>query len=488
MHGKLRLTSIATALIAAFSMSAAHATNGMHMEGYGPIATSMGGAALAFDVGNGAMAHNPATLGYLSSGSRLELAIGNLRPDINSTHTAMPAGTPGRSVDSDADSFLMPAAGWARRAGDMVYGVGVYAIGGMGTEYSGNSFMSAGTGEKSLSQVGVGRVIAPLSFDVSPDLTVGGSLDLMWGGFDLQMAMPVMADTDGDGTPDAGPGTFADFSAGFGGSEVLGSASFSPSIDVALQTMIGGGVNAVRFNFADSSDFTGSAKGLGFGGKLGFTYKVNPDLSIGGVFHTKIAMGDYETGGSGATLEGYATSPTGATKVGEISGKMKVKDFDWPAIIGIGFAYNATPELLLAADVKQIRWSDVMEVFKMQFVADGNNAGIAQGETIDIKMNQDWDDQTVLSLGAAYDVSPELTIRAGANIASNPVPDEFMNPLFPAIIENHYTAGFTYRFSPANAFSASLSLAPKVTQKNTSTFVETEHSQTNLQLMYTHQF
>ncbi len=480
-------SALALAIATALTSGSALATNGMHMEGYGPIATAMGGASFAFDIGNGAMAHNPATLSFLRSGSKVEVALGNLRPDITSTMTAMPAGTPGRSVDSDANSFLMPAAGYARRVGPMVYGVGMYAIGGMGTEYKGNSFMSAGTGERSLSQVGVGRLIAPLSYDVSPDLTVGGSLDLMWGGFDLQMAMPVMADTDGDGTPDSpAPGTFADFSSAFGGGEVLGSATFAPSFATAIGNMIAGGATAVRFDFADGSDFSGSAKGIGFGGKLGFVYRVNPQLSIGGVYHTKVAMGDYETSGSAAKLQGYA----GTTKIGEISGKMKVKDFDWPAIFGIGLAYQATPQWLLAADVKQIRWSDVMKVFKMQFVADGNNAalGIAKGDTIDIKMNQDWDDQVVLSLGAAYQMTPDLTLRFGANLSDNPVPDEFMNPLFPAIIKNHYTAGFSYSFSPASMFSASLVVAPEVTQTNSNTLVKTSHSQTNLQFMYTYRF
>ncbi len=486
MITRSRRSALALAISTVFACGTALATNGMHMEGYGPISTAMGGASFAFDIGNGAMAHNPATLGFLQSGSKVEVALGNLRPDITSTLTPLPAGTPGRSGDSSADSFLMPAAGWARRMGSMVYGVGIYAIGGMGTEYDGNTFLSAGTGQRSLSQVGVGRLIAPLSYDVSPDLTVGGSLDLMWGGFDLQMAMPIMADTDGDGTPDAGPGTFADFSTAFGGSNVLGSATFSPSFAAAIGTMIGGGATAVRFNFADGSDFSGSAKGIGFGGKLGFVYRVSPQLRIGGVFHTKVAMGDYETSTSAAKLEGYA----GTTKIGTISGKMKIKDFDWPAIFGIGMAYQATPQWLLAADVKQIRWSDVMKNFKMQFVADGNNAGfgIAQGDTIDITMKQNWDDQTVLSLGAAYQATPDLVLRVGANLAKNPVPDAYMNPLFPAIIENHYTAGFSYSFSPASTVSASLAIAPEVTQTNSNTQVKTSHSQTNLQFMYTYRF
>jgi len=64
---------------------AAHATNGMNMEGYGPIATGMGGASMAYDNGTAAMMNNPATLSLMDSKARLDLAIGFLSPDITSS-------------------------------------------------------------------------------------------------------------------------------------------------------------------------------------------------------------------------------------------------------------------------------------------------------------------------------------------------------------------------------------------------------------------
>jgi len=51
MHGKLRLTSLAAAVVVACSTTSAFATNGMLMEGYGPESTAMGGTAMAFDNG-----------------------------------------------------------------------------------------------------------------------------------------------------------------------------------------------------------------------------------------------------------------------------------------------------------------------------------------------------------------------------------------------------------------------------------------------------
>ena len=63
---------------------AAYATNGMNMEGYGPIATGMGGASFAYDNGTAAMMNNPATLSLMESKARLDLAIGFLAPNITS--------------------------------------------------------------------------------------------------------------------------------------------------------------------------------------------------------------------------------------------------------------------------------------------------------------------------------------------------------------------------------------------------------------------
>jgi hypothetical protein len=55
------------AAMGVFAPSLALATNGMIMEGYGPVATGMGGAAMAYDNGTAAMANNPATLGLMAA-------------------------------------------------------------------------------------------------------------------------------------------------------------------------------------------------------------------------------------------------------------------------------------------------------------------------------------------------------------------------------------------------------------------------------------
>ena len=62
-----KLTPLAALCAAALP---ALATNGMNMEGYGPVSAGMGGASQALDHGTAAMAQNPACLLYTSPSPR----------------------------------------------------------------------------------------------------------------------------------------------------------------------------------------------------------------------------------------------------------------------------------------------------------------------------------------------------------------------------------------------------------------------------------
>jgi long-chain fatty acid transport protein len=46
------------------------------------------------------------------------------------------------------------------------------------------------------------------------------------------------------------------------------------------------------------------------------------------------------------------------------SGRMTVVDFQWPAMTAVGLSWQATPSVLLAADVKRLGWAAVMKDFR----------------------------------------------------------------------------------------------------------------------------
>jgi long-chain fatty acid transport protein len=383
------------ATLAAVGLAApglAMATNGMIMEGYGPIAAGMGGASMAYDNGTAAMANNPATLGLMADGSRADLMIGFVGPDVKT-----PMGT------SQADAFYMPAIGYVKKQGNLAYGVGIYGQGGMGTEYASDD----------MAQVSVGRVIFPLAYRVNDRLNVGGSVDFVWAGMDL------VANLDGD-----------------------------PA-------------NTKEIDFKDDSDFTGEAKGYSLAAKIGFTYKLDDALSVGGV---------YQTAGNLPDLK---------------DGAYKVKGFDMPPVLALGLAWQANERLMVAADVKDVMWGSSMNTVTIYNSENG----------MVVPFQQDWDDQIVLALGASYKFTDAFTGRAGYNHGKNPIPDQFVSYLWPAIMEDHYTAGFGYAFNKQSELNFALSVAPEVSVTGTGPNppmgnggMLIEHSQVNWQLMYSRKY
>lgn len=444
--GSLFLSVLLCSLILA---PAAHATNGMNMEGYGPIATGMGGASMAYDNGTAAMMNNPATLSLMESKARLDLAIGFLGPNITSSAPGAP------DAKSSADLFMMPAFGYARKSGELTYGAGVFAQGGMGTEYASDSFLAMGSGDKVRSELGVGRLIIPVTYNVNKDFAVGASIDYVWAALDLQMALPGSA--------------FAGLVTNCSGPACAGLPGLAAS-------------PWVRLDFSNGGAMNGAAKGTGFAGKIGATYKVNSDITVGATYHSKTSLSDLETESSGALLSAPTPSMVPAV-IG--AGKIKVVDFQWPATYGFGVAWKANKELMVVADVKVIGWKSVMKNFKMTY--EGPVMG-APGNSISFAMPQNWKDQTVFELGAAYLFTPEFTGRIGVNLASNPIPDKDLNYLFPATEKNHFTLGAGYAISKASSIDFSFAYAPEVKVNATDTGVTTAHSQMNEQLMYSYRF
>ncbi len=478
------------------------ATNGMNLEGYGPIATAMGGASMAYDNGTAAMMNNPATLGLMEDGRRLDLALGVLAPDVKASYGTF-------SWSSDATSFMMPAIGWVGKDDGKAFGFGVFAQGGMGTEFNptstqptpGSAFVVTPTstnpmggnlsntstiastvmGWEEMSEVGVMRIMLPFAMNMGGDtFTVGASLDYVKANLDIKMVMP--------------GGMMQDMMPGLGGTEQAG--SITGSFVTTMAGMMGAGPGKLQalyggqFDFADSSPYTGQTTGGGLAVKLGFTMHMGDSLTIGGTFHNKTAIADLE--GNGTLNMAIAADPgTGSTDmVVPMSGKLSVKDFQWPTTIAVGVAFQPNDMFMVTADVKQLKWSDVMKDFKMGFTPDATQSNamaqnmVTGGATqMDATLFQNWDDQTVIQVGVAFNVSEQLTLRAGLNRSSNPVPDANLNYLFPATVENHMTLGAGFEISDNSEVNFSMTSADKA--DNTSGMgLGVTHSQTNWQLMY----
>lgn len=290
----------------------------------------------------------------MRDGRRLDIAVGLLGPDVSDSTAGMP------EVASLADSFLMPAFGWVSKSGRRAYGIGVFAQGGMGTEFSASSFLALGSGDLVRSELGVGRVILPFVCDLTDDFSIGASLDFVWASLDLKMAAT--------GAQMGGMVT------GFTG------ANTGP----ALQGL--GGAPWVRIDYSNGGEFKGAACGTGFAGKIGFSYRYSPRLIFGAAYHSKTSLSDLET-----------------------------------------------------------------------------------------------------------EASDALTLRAGANLTGNPIPDLYLNPMFPAIVKTHYTLGFGYRASTKTSYDFSVTFAPDAEAAAgpdpvNGTTVNVSHGLTNIQAMISYRY
>lgn len=464
-------------LLAGLSMVSpvAYATNGMNLEGYGAKSHALGGTSMAYDTGNSAVMNNPATLGMMEDGSQ-EIGIGirGLHPDVNLEYY-------GVSAKSDGDAYYMPSLSYMRRDGDISWGVAILAQGGMGTEYGknnplfsyGNSMKGAAmvplSGQEIRSEVGVGRLMFPVAYKLTENTTIGASVDFLWASMDLQMDM--------DG---AHFGAMAMQSKG----GTVGGSMFN-----TLSSMLSSGqvkdINYVRYDYSNDNAFLGEAVGYGSGFKLGISHKFSRLLTVGGSFHSQTWISDLETSKAVLSFSGVDGLDNPFTR--QVSGTIKVRNFEWPATFAAGIAIYPDDRWMIAADIKHLDWSSSMGKFSTSFTADNSiSNGPFAGEKLDVEMLQEWEDQTVFSIGVQYRATDRLTLRGGASFASNPVPDDYLNPMFPAITENHYTAGFGYRLTDRSSLAAAFAWAPEVTATNQDG-LDIGHSQMNWSLNYTHE-
>ncbi len=476
-RSRLRPAPVAALLALLAGLSPLRATNGMDLEGYGPVATALGGASMAYDNGTAAVINNPATLGLMAERARLDVALGLLGPHITATSPASANNLfgvpPNQSADSSATAFFMPAFGYARRSGDWVYGLGVFGQGGMGCEYDANSWRGLGFGLKNRSEVSVGRVILPLAYRINDRWQVAATADFVWAGMDVQMAMS--------------GAQFFDLV--MPNSQVFGRASGTivQSFSQILQSMPAGtSVDYAYFNFSNGSPFTGAARSYGYGAKIGAVYTPSPTVRLGLTFHTPTALADMKAAGQPMSFQ--LNVPGMGHVPQSLTGDYRVHDFQWPAMLGAGLAWQAAPRWLVVADVREVFWKNVMRQFALSFTASGAAAnGPFAGQTLDAVLFQNWDNQTILQVGAAYAAFDMFTVRFGANVGNNPVPAQYLNCLFPAIVERHLTGGFGWRVDEHSTIDVSATYGFDVTVVN-GAGAKISHRQTNAQVMYSYRF
>ena len=111
---------------------------------------------------------------------------------------------------------------------------------------------------------------------------------------------------------------------------------------------------------------------------------------------------------------------------------------DVPENYGLGLAWTPRADWTVALDVQRILYSEVHAIGNSAAsLFAGQPLGSADGPGFG------WRDQTIVKLGVAHRVDEQLTLRAGASHARQPVPrgETFFNILAPAVVQTHLSFG-----------------------------------------------
>jgi len=169
----------------------------------------------------------------------------------------------------------------------------------------------------------------------------------------------------------------------------------------------------------------------GYGLKLGWMGKMSDAVTLGASYTSKVKMGKFKKyqdlfAGQGA--------------------------FDIPESLSLGIAFKANPKWTIAADYERINYSGIASVANPS--TNTGNAIAGTGFTIGSLgcgscRGFGWSSVNVFKLGAEYQYSPELILRAGYNHTDNPIQgrDVTFNMIAPGVVKDHVTAGFTYSLS-----------------------------------------
>jgi long-chain fatty acid transport protein len=199
--------------------------------------------------------------------------------------------------------------------------------------------------------------------------------------------------------------------------------SFGASVIFAYQVFSADGLGPFTAGSVSPGNVTnrGDDHSTGWGLKLGWTGKVAEAVTLGATYQTKIHMGNLDKY-SGLFAEGGG--------------------FDIPETYGAGIAVKATPKLTLAGDIQRINYGDVPSVGNPVdcFFAGTCMLGASNGPGFG------WRNTTVYKIGASYEWSKDLTLRAGYATLRQPIPSNqtFFNILAPGVVEDHLTIGATW--------------------------------------------
>lgn len=442
-----RFAAVSLGLASVVALQAAQATNGIMSHAYSPASKGMAGAGeAALPQDSLSIVGNPA--GIARIGHRLDLGMAwfsphpkysGLAPDAaTGAYAPIGSGDGTGEVESGNNDFFIPNLGYNHPINDKSsIGVALFGNGGLVTDYrSIDTFNNRGTYD------GNNQMANPPHYGASdprrgrqiPGTEAVGGGDAGVNFQQLALALGYALDVSDNLS------LGASFLIGYQTIEVRGTGAFQGFTETFTQSMIASQGTKAASPYGLTDNGTDSA--LGFGIQLGALWDINPQWTAGVSWRSKMYMDNFSKY-SDLFAEGG--------------------DLDTPSVGAIGLAFRPNDQLAVALDVQQIWYSDVPAMGNSNELATrcdlnaafGNPS--APGNVYDPQYclggskgaGFGWRDLTTIKLGVQYALNDTLTLRAGYSHGNNPIVarEIAFNTVTPAILQDHYTVGATYRLN-----------------------------------------
>jgi long-chain fatty acid transport protein len=436
LHGRSILGLFIVLTLAAGSASA---TNGYYTTGTGTKSKAQAGAGSANPGEVMSLATNPANIAFVPESIDAGLGLFSPMRDYE-TSSSLANGNGGaftigpNNIDSKNEFFPIPFVGmnWALSDADFL-AAAFYARGGMNTKWDGGT-----------------ATFDPDRPGPAPVTTFDGTYGGGTAGVDLMQAFLNLT-----------------YARKFGDQFSLGASAI-----IAMQRFEARGVSkfaGFTETFARSGgtvmpkDLSGNGHDMsyGYGASVGFQWNPMDMFSLAAAYTTKMSMSEF---GDYADL------------FAEEGG------FDMPATATFGIAVKPNDRLALMFDVQETWYSDVGSVGNpVQNIGRCPTAGFG-GTDFESCLGGSrgagfgWEDMTVYKFGASYQLDDTWTLRGGYSFTDQPIPKDQMtfNILAPAVVEDHFTVGFTRRNAGGNELNLSFMYAPEQTLKGNNNFDPTQ--------------
>lgn len=440
---------------------------------------------------------NPAGISFLKE-NMLDADFSIMLPKLKFTNSI-------NNAEGVSNIYPLPSFGavYTPKKSKLTIGLGFFTNGGMGSEFKLNHQLFRDQNgnyieQEYFSKFAVMQGGPSLSYKFSKNFSAGFSAHLYYSMMDFRMPYSLSPlELKGVINPQTGM-TFGQM--------------FS-----APQSQGGLGYNEVTA-YAKMSDLTA----IGFGGKIGIAYRVNDKFSLGLSYTLPVNL-TYKNGKAdmdmtyqmndafGRVVAGYMNNYPGITQQQAMDSAMNAfsqmginlslgaKDsyelenkLSMPQQITFGFSFSPNKKLRLGIDFEWLNWKKAFEKMELNMKG-GQNANINRmmGHNGDFSLTfpLDWKDSYIIHAGGEYEISKMFTFRLGYAFGTNPVPEETVFPVFPAIVENHITAGGTLSFSPKFSvnFAYEMAINKELTASDKSKIAEEyNNSKSSLQTMLFH--